>query len=350
MSCHSRSCCLRHPRSTCELHSINRTRHPTDVRDVRLLISAPVAAYVPVWYVREAVSNWLRFTLPSTHAVLHMDRARNASFSDDEYTADWLWLRALRERVLINPLRIFTRRRSGALLAAHVHNFLFAQRTVATSHVLFLAHNCFFIRAGIEAYVAARGATAAMRACTERPIKLNRNYCTTQPWFAPLNAHKKTGARSTIEGQFFPVGFVNELWRQLATRNVHGQPIGGGSNRNDTLLNALPRINCTAEESLLPAVVLRAPRSLLNETEPTEPVAWVPSSLTNDSIVGRATIISLLSTNNTPSLPKASGCPQARAWGLQTKYLVKRVAMDEADASQVRRLIASLTGAEAGRS
>ena len=64
-------------------------------------------------------------------------------------------------------------------------------------------------------------------------------------------------------------------------------------------------------------------------------------------IVGRATIISLLSTNNTLSFPKASGgCPQARAWGLQTKYLVKRVAMDEADASQVRRLIASLTGAE----
>ena len=348
MTCHSRSCCLRHPRSTGELHSINRTRHPTDVRDVRLLISAPVAAYVPVWYVREAVNNWLRFTLPSTHAVLHMDRARDASFSDDDFTADWLWLRGgtLRERVLINPLRIFTRRRSGALLAAHVHNFLFAQRTVATSHVLFLAHNCFFIRAGIEAYVAARGATAAMRACTERPIKLNRNYCTTQPWFAPLNAHKKTGARSTIEGQFFPVGFVNELWRQLATRNVHGQPIGGGSNRNDTLLNALPRINCTAEESLLPAVVLRAPRSLLNETEPTEPVAWVPSSLTNGSIVGRTTIVSLLSTNTTLSLPKVSGCPQARAWGLQTKYLVKRVAMDEADASQVRRLIASLPGAE----
>ena len=70
------------------------------------------------------------------------------------------------------------------------------------------------------------------------------------------------------------------------------------------------------------------------------------SSLTNGSIVGRATIISLLSTNNTLSLPKVSGCPQARAWGLQTKYLVKRVAMDEADASQVRRLIASLTGAE----
>ena len=128
---------------------------------------------------------------------------------------------------------------------------------------------------------------------------------------------------------------------------MHGQPIGGGSNRNDTLLNALPRINCTAEESLLPAVVLRAPRSLLNETEPTEPVAWVPSSLTNGSIVGKTTILSLLSTNNTPSFPKASGCPQARAWGLQTKYLVKRVAMDEADASQVRRLIASLTGAEA---
>ena len=142
------------------------------------------------------------------------------------------------------------------------------------------------------------------------------------------------------------MSFVHELWRQLATRNVHGQPIGGGSNRNDTLLNALPRINCTAEESLLPAVVLRAPRSLLNETEPTEPVAWVPSSLPNGSIVGRATIISLLSTNNTPSFPKASGCPQARAWGLQTKYLVKRVAMDEADASQVRRLIASLPGAE----
>ena len=211
------------PQRTTNASTNGRSRHrpgsplsailPTDVRDVRLLISAPVAAYVPVWYVREAVNNWLRFTLPSTHAVLHMDRARNASFSDDDFTADWLWLRGrtLRERVLINPLRIFTRRRSGALLAAHVHNFLFAQRTVATTHVLFLAHN---------------------------------------------------------------------------------------------------------------------------------------SSLTNGSIVGRATIISLLSTNNTLSFPKMSGCPQARVWGLQTKYLVKRVAMDEADASQVRRLIASLPGAE----
>ena len=96
-----------------------------------VLISAPIAASVPPWYAREAVGNWLRFTVASTRVVLHMDRSRPVQFSSadpgdvDWRRTDWRWLRddaAARERVLVNPRRLYTSRRRGSIFAAHVHN------------------------------------------------------------------------------------------------------------------------------------------------------------------------------------------------------------------------------------
>ena len=118
-----------------------------------LLLSSPVAAYVPAWYLRSAVQNWLHFTLAATtRIVLHMDGARATNFTEPE----WRWLRddgltspRQRPRVLLNPLRLRTWRRSGSLLAAHVHNYLYARSALPDApptHVLFLASNCFFIR------------------------------------------------------------------------------------------------------------------------------------------------------------------------------------------------------------
>ena len=429
-ACSTPSCCQRHPRvAGCSSHAAPATplatsssAPPPFLKGVHLLISSPIAAYVSTWYVRAAVRNWLRFTLTTTHIVLHMDRARAANFSDATLDSEWRWLRdgGARERVLINDMRLNTYRRSGSLLVAHLQNVDHARRVLwaaPPTHVLFVAHNCFFFRVGIEAFVSSRGSTAAIRACPEVPIRPNKHHCTTQPWFAPLNAHRATGRRLLLEGQFYPLELVTEMTRQLQSRDAKGQPFGGsgavgrgrasggsgasggdggardggardggvasvagaataatavgatgrGEERSNesggaigrtTLLAALLGAACTAEENLLPAMVLRAPRVLLADGPPTEAVAWLPRSLSNGSFIEGGTVRWLLGSVHTPqslchgaahgaahsaSAGGCAVCPDPQIWP-QTKFVVKRVADDVGDRSGVRRLIASLPG------
>lgn len=344
---------------------------------ISLLLSAPVAAYVPAWYCRTAVRNWLRFTT-SAHVVLHMDGARASNFTEPE----WRWLHEgiAAQRVMLNPRRLLTWRRSGSLLAAHMHNYLYARKSLSDArptHLLFLATNCFFIKPGVERYVSLRESSAAIRGCPEAPVKTNKHHCTTQAWFAPLNAHKATGRRLLIEGQFYPSRFVDYLIDELTLRDAAGRskPTAGLSSQPPrrlssripasspaTLLDALPSVPCTVEENLLPAVVLRAPRSLFGHGQPTEPVAWIPKSLSNGSFVEASTVRWLASSPHAPqilcrSTVAAAGsggggggcaeCPNPYQWP-QTKFMVKRVPDDVADRSGVRRLIAALRGAARG--
>ena len=390
-TCTSAACCQRHPRlPACQKHATAVPFAPLApdssskaAAQVSLLLSAPVAAYVPPWYVRAATRNWLRFTTSSTRIVMHMDRARATNFTTPELDGEWRWLLdgSARERVLINRLRLYTYRRSGSLLAAHVHNFLYALQALShrpPTHILFLASNCFFIRPGVEGFIGERGASAAIRACPEAPIRANKHHCTTQPWFPELNAHRSTGRRLLIEGQFYPLRFMHELASQLQSRDAQGKPLrqqhtrrrldsaadvgslddasldGGGEH---SLLRALLLAACTAEENLVPAVVLRASRSLFGEGPPTEPVAWIPKSLTNGTVVDSGAVRWLAGSLHTPQTlchkstasPGSSGggcaiCPDVQTWP-QTKFVVKRVGDDAADRSGVRRLIASLPGA-----
>jgi hypothetical protein len=313
------------------------------------------------------LGNWLRFTHPSTRILIHMDRGRAANFTNSSETTDaqWRWLFAdeARGRVLVNPRRLRTYKRSGSLLAAHVHNFLFANAAFSRdppTHFAFLASNCFFIRPGLETFVGVRGSSVAIRGCPEVPVKPNRHHCTQQPWFAALNGHRPTARRQLVEGQFFPVAFMSAFTRQLeATRVGAISSRGGGGSASDSggsRSGALPpsllrlletNVGCTAEENLLPAVVLRAPARLVGDGPPTEPIAWIPRSLANGSFIDRATVRWLAGSFHTPQLlcnansGSCGACPDPRAWP-QTKFVVKRVADDFEDRSGVRRLIDTL--------
>ena len=193
---------------------------------MRLVLSAPVAAYVPSWYMKQAVQNWIDFTVVTTYCVLHVDRARRDNLSA---LSDSLWQRRAEgdglPRVLINPLRLYTARRTGSILAAHMHNFAFAQRTIKLTHFLFLAHNCFFIRPGVEEFVAIRDASTAIRACPEPHIRVARAHCTTLAWFNELNAHRTTARKLLVEGQFFPAKVLDWLLQLLRTRDPRGRPL-----------------------------------------------------------------------------------------------------------------------------
>ena len=94
----------------------------------RLLLSAPVSANVTAAYFRSCVGNWLQYTRPSSRVVLHMDAARPVDFAARSLPAEWAWLRE-GERVLVNEVRLHTRRRFGSILAAHLHNCLYASRS-----------------------------------------------------------------------------------------------------------------------------------------------------------------------------------------------------------------------------
>jgi len=400
--CSTPQCCQRHPHApSCartsravivEELAVSEapSRAPSPAATTRLVLSAPIAAYVPIWYLREAVGNWLRFTTPSTRCVLHIDRARRDNVSSSLLEAS---------RVLINPLRLSTGRRTGSILAAHMQNFLFA-RSLRPTHLLFLAHNCFFYRPGIESYICARDASAAIRACSEPRLRLSKHHCTTQPWFAALNAHKVTGRRLLLEGQFYPTAVLDEVVRHLEGQDValsvanrssytdqhprRGQhppshvsgvsgagTVGasesrrerGGRESTQSLLEALPTVPCTAEETVLPALILRAPGTLFARLPPTESVVWIPKTLADGVAVDASTVRRLIRSNHTPqlvcsdkpaalALPSApswpcAACPDASTWP-QTKFLVKRVPDDQADASGVRRLIDGIAPA-AGR-
>ena len=73
-----------------------------------------------------------------------------------------------------------------------------ASRLNAT-HFLFVATNCWFVRPGLEAFVGARVASLAARACPEAS---SRDRCVGQPWFAALNRpHRTPGQNSSSEEQ-----------------------------------------------------------------------------------------------------------------------------------------------------
>ena len=247
-------CCRRHPRLSSCLRGnttvavvlpevpdqmVVEDPFPAMTRPVgkaRLLLSATVAAATPAWFVHAAAANWLRFTMGGTRIVLHMDRARPVNFSlitaaqarsseerrngaaaaelnasvavHQTALREWLWLLqgAARVRVSVNPLRIPTARRTGSILVAHLHNFLFASRhthsrpSAAWSHFVFLAVNTFFVRTGIELYVSQRHASLASTACPQPPIRVNRHHCTRERWFGSLNGFRSVGTRSLVEG------------------------------------------------------------------------------------------------------------------------------------------------------
>lgn len=384
----------------------------------------------------------MRFTKDSTKIVLHLDLARVLPWNFSQSSTkpygtsaardgEWAWLQddGPSRRVLINRMRIRTYRRTGSLLAAHFHNFAYATTELASerdapTHFLFLAHNCFFVRLGIERFVAVRSASAAIRDCPEVQLKSSRHHCTTMPWFAPVNAHKNTARRLLLEGQFYPVHLLERWMRELDARDVRGrmseqrtsatanrsaragssfgfthrrgggrmlgrllgptesnasrssqhhaihrvdQPIsehqhpdvvpttrteasvhfgGIGRAHPSSLLELLPSVGCTAEESLIPALVLRTHHKLFAGNPPTEPVAWIPNSLANGSAIDGSTVRWLFRSIHTPQIlchktgggngvaSTCSTCPDPAAWP-QTKFLVKRVADDPEDRTVV---------------
>ena len=320
---------------------------------VRLLLSAPIAAYISAWYAREAVHNWLDFT-DAAHVVVHMDRA-NANFSSHSIASpsnclpEWRWMCA-EARVLVNPLRLFTNRRTGSLLAVHVHNYAYARHALEEppSHFLFLASNCFFVRPGVEAFIATRQASAAIRACPEKEKKLEARKSVVRchdhaqfPWFDVLNGNRGTASQQMAEGQFYPSRFLSELHRQLEHYNARGRVRASGE---PSLLEALPQMACTAEEHLLPAVVMRAHGEMLGqELPPTESILAQPESLTANAVVTKRNITRLIHERHTPQLlcTHCKACPDPRSWP-QTKFLVKRVPADWNDSTGVRALIARL--------
>ncbi|KAL3908805.1 MAG: hypothetical protein SGPRY_009654, partial [Prymnesium sp.] len=365
---------------------------------VRLLLSATVAASMPPWYTHDAVDNWLRFTSTSSQVVLHVDaacavdlsmsQARDVQRDGPSLPKEWLWLWKgdARARVHVNPTRLHTARRTGSLLVAHLHNFMYGMRQLQPddtpgplstekegrrlgfTHFVFLAVNCFFIRSGVEVYVAQRQASLAVFTCSQGSLRPNKHHCTRERWFAALNGNRSVQTRSLVEGHFFPVPFLEEVVRTLRAMDVQGRPLRAHSNRSsygflspapdgrESLFDRLPVIPCTAEENVLPALAAQSSllRGILSNrrSTPTEQLAWIPPVLTPNATVDLATVRKLVAEDHSPQqLCRASSacttCPD-RISTPQTKFLVKRVGADVGDASKVRRLIASLPGHREG--
>ena len=77
-----------------------------------------------------------------------------------------------------------------------------------------------------------------------------------------------------------------ELDAVLAGRDAFGRPVskhlgkGAASGAQQPLLEALVSTKCTAEEALVPLLVLRS-RQLRGVENHTEPVVWLPPSVTS---------------------------------------------------------------------
>ncbi|KAL1526915.1 hypothetical protein AB1Y20_015606 [Prymnesium parvum] len=373
-------------------HPLAAAAAPSSFESTRLLLSVTVAASTPAWYVRVAAANWLRFTEDSTHVVMHLDKARALDFSPltpprwagrpmanqtdaraSPALHEWRWLSdaPASARVHLNPRRIATARRTGSLLVAHLSNFEFATRrrggaegrrlaaggrrkgasAARFTHFVFTAVNCFFLRPGVEGYIAQRQASLAIRVCQLSALRPSKHHCTRERWFGALNGHRKVHGRSLVEGHFFPVQFLEEVARALASMDVEGRPLpSNGSHLVTPLLERLAQIPCTAEENVVPALAARSAvlERLANGSVPTEQIAWIPPTLAADSFVSLAAVQMLHASTHTPQQlcqrdSPCGVCPDKLAFP-QTKFMVKRVPADASDASRVRRFIASLPG------
>ena len=296
-------------------------------------------------------------------------------------TACHVWLRIVgREhpRVHVLPLRIATARKFGSLLVVHVHNSRFAVRRLNATHFLFLATNCWFVKPGVEPFVGSRRATLSARACPEttRPNKKRPELCASRPWWAALNRPHTTFSRQYVEGQFYPASMLTELDHALSSHDATGKrrpniapsaasaalaasasastalPSDSFAASPPSVLEALVSTKCTAEESLVPLLVLRS-RQLRAVPPVTEPVVWVPPIMLTggwNGTVSLREVKALIAATHSPqklcaaSATKRSGtaprcaCPSAKQWPA-TKFLVKRVSRAFDDPGGVRAFL-----------
>ena len=103
-----------------------------------------------------------------------------------------------------------------------------------------------------------------------------RPRCAQRPWFAPLNRPHVTFSRQIVEGQFYPASMMAELDHVLSSRDANGRPTApraaaaaraapraaaaaaAAAAGAPSLLDALVGVRCTAEEALVPLLVLRS--------------------------------------------------------------------------------------------
>lgn len=290
-------------------------------------------------------------------------------------TACHVWLRVVgrhHPRVHVLPLRIATARRFGSLLVAHVYNSRFAATQLNATHFLFLATNCWFVKPGIEPFVGSRRATLSARACPETS---RTDKCASRPWWAALNRPHATFSRQYVEGQFYPASMLAELDYALSSHDASGKrrpdaaasaaraasdsasttlPSATSAASSSSVLEALVSTKCTAEESLVPLLVLRS-RQLRAVPPVTEPVVWVPPIMLTDGqngVVSLREVKALIAATHSPqklcaaSAKKGSGasaaprcaCPSAEQWPA-TKFLVKRVSRASDDPGGVRAFL-----------
>ena len=296
-------------------------------------------------------------------------------------TACNVWLRVVgrqHPRVHVLPLRIATARKFGSLLVAHVHNSRFAATRLNATHFLFLATNCWFVKPGVEPFVGSRRATLSARACPEttRPNNKRPELCASRPWWAALNRPHTTFSRQYVEGQFYPASMLAELDHALSSHDATGKrrpniapsaasaalaasasastalPSASFAASPPSVLEALVSTKCTAEESLVPLLVLRS-RQLRAVPPVTEPVVWVPPIMLTggwNGTVSLREVKALIAATHSPqklcaaSATKKSGtaprcaCPSAEQWPA-TKFIVKRVSRASDDPGGVRAFL-----------
>lgn len=321
----------------------------------RLLLSAPVSANVTAAYFRSCVGNWLQYTRPSSRVVLHMDAARPVDFATRSLPAEWAWLRD-GERVLVNDVRLHTRRRFGSILAAHLHNCLYAsRRNVSATHFVFVATNVWFVRPGLDAFVGERQATLALRACATsaaaraNPPKVRPEQCSRYGWLAAMTRSPREAVRiyaHMVEGSFFPLAWVAALAAFATSHDAAGRL----SVAPPTMLDDLPAERCTAEEGAVSAFVVHsdasrklaaaAPQSLH-----TEPVCWLPRSLAANAVADLPTVRELSGARGAhwprfgvAVFPWCNAGTDAARWPA-TKFLAKRVSVAPVDPTGVRAFL-----------
>ena len=321
----------------------------------RLLLSAPVSANVTAAYFRSCVGNWLQYTRPSSRVVLHMDAARPVDFATRSLPAEWAWLRD-GERILVNEVRLHTRRRFGSILAAHLHNCLYAsRRNVSATHFVFVATNVWFVRPGLDAFVGERQATLALRACATsaaaraNPPKVRPEQCSRYGWLAAMTRSPREAVRiyaHMVEGSFFPLAWVAALAAFATSHDAAGRL----SVAPPTMLEDLPAERCTAEEGAVSAFVVhsdasRALAAAAPQSLHTEPVCWLPRSLAANAVADLPTVRELSGARGAhwprfgvAVFPWCNAGTDAARWPA-TKFLAKRVSVAPVDPTGVRAFL-----------
>ena len=151
-----------------------------------------------------------------------------------------------------------------------------------------------------------------------------------------------------------------ELDAVLAGRDAFGRPVskhlgkGAASGAQQPLLEALVSTKCTAEEALVPLLVLRS-RQLRGVENHTEPVVWLPPSVTSgvsdglgpEGAVTLREVRAVLAATHSPQTlcgaKRGCACPSALQWPA-TKFLVKRVSRAPSDPGGVRAFLTTLAG------